>query len=309
MTREVLSVLSVVAGLLAVSPAFGQTVVFRSEIDLVNFGVTVTDRSGELVTDLTLEDFEIREDDGPQTISYFARGLDGELREMPMHLGLLFDTSGSMAADLELSRSAAIKFLNALPKAETMTLVDFDTEVRVGRYGQADFPRLVERIRMRKPDGWTAMYDALGVYLDGAAEQVGRKVLVLYTDGGDTRSSITFAEAVDLLKLSDVTVYSIGFLDHQRGSDGVAYRQRLTRLAGLTGGRAFFPSDTEALDEVYEQIRTEIESQYALGYFTTNTEMDGNWRDVEISLVRPDTGRFKIRSRQGYFAPYREPSR
>ena len=73
-----------------------------------------------------------------------------------------------MEADLKLSRSAAIKFLNTLPEAEDITLVDFDTEVRVARYGQRDFARLVERIRSRKPDGWTALYDALGVYLDGA---------------------------------------------------------------------------------------------------------------------------------------------
>lgn len=296
-------------GLMMAGLAHAQTVVFRAGIDLVNFGVTVTDRDGELVTDLSLEDFEIREVGEPQTITYFARGVGGDQDEMPLHLGLLFDTSGSMAQDLELSRSAAIKFLNALPSAETMTLVDFDTEVRVGRYGQPDFPRLVERIRMRKPDGWTAMYDALGVYLDGAAEQVGRKVLVLYTDGGDTRSSITFSDAVDLLKLSDVTVYAIGFLEHQRSSDRIAQRQRLARLANLTGGQAFFPSSTDALDDVYEQIREELEARYALGYLSDNLEMDGNWRNVEIVISRPDAKRFKLRSRQGYFAPYIEPSR
>ena len=75
-----------------------------------------------------------------------------------------------MDADIKLARSAAVKFLNTLTDAKDMTLVDFDTEVRVAKYGQQDFPRLVERIRARKPDGFTAMYDALGVYLDGAAE-------------------------------------------------------------------------------------------------------------------------------------------
>ena len=74
-----------------------------------------------------------------------------------------------MGADIKLARSAAIKFLNTLNDAKDITLVDFDTEVRVAKFGQQDFPRLVERIRTRKPDGFTAMYDALGVYLDGAA--------------------------------------------------------------------------------------------------------------------------------------------
>ena len=92
-----------------------------------------------------------------------------------------------------------------------MTLVDFDTEVRVGRYGQDDFPRLVERIRNRLPTGQTALYDALGVYLDGAFAQDGRKVLVIYTDGEDTRSRMRFGETADLVRASDVTVYAIGF--------------------------------------------------------------------------------------------------
>lgn len=288
--------------------AAAQAVVFRAGVDLVNFSVTVTNRDGELVTDLTREDFEVYDERRQQTITYFASGTSGEEADLPLHLGLLFDTSGSMSEDLELSRSAAVKFLNALPSAESMTLVDFDTEVRVARYGQADFPRLVERIRMRKPDGWTALYDALGVYLDGAESQVGKKVLILYTDGGDTRSSITFSEAVDLLKLSDVTVYAIGFLDHQGGRDRLAQRQRLTRFAGLTGGLVFFPSRAEVLDQVYEQIRQEIEAQYSLGYLPADLEMDGRWRDVEIRIVRPDAKHLKIRTRQGYFAPYREPT-
>ncbi len=305
MTRTILTIL---IGMLAGVSVHGQAVVFRSGIDLVNFGVTVTDRDGELVTDLTREDFEIYEDDELQAITYFSRGFERRDEEFPLQIGLLFDTSGSMAKDLELSRSAAIKFLNALPTAQTMTLVDFDTEVRVARYGQADFPRLVERIRLRKPEGWTALYDALGVYLDGAADQTGRKVMVLYTDGGDTRSSVTFADAVDMLRISDVTVYAIGFLEHQMRSDSIAYRQRLSRMSHLTGGVAFFPGSADGLDDVYDQIRAEIAERYALGYIASNTTMDGSWRKVTVKLVDRRHRRLKIRARQGYFAPYRAPA-
>src|SRR5688572_5363213 len=182
----------------ATSPASAQQPTFRAEIDLVNFGVTVTDRRGNHITDLTPADFEITEEGKKQTISFFARG-DQQESAPEMHVGLLFDTSGSMGQDIQLSRSAAVKFLNTLSDAEDMTLVDFDTEVRVARYGQQDFPRMVERIRGRKPDGWTALYDALGVYLDGAAEDEGRTVLLLYTDGGDTRSTIGFADLMTLI--------------------------------------------------------------------------------------------------------------
>ena len=135
--------------------------VFRTGVDLVTFGVTAVDRRGNLVTDLTQADFEIAEDGRPQTIEHFVRG-DADGAAVATHLGLMLDTSGSMEADLKLARSAAIKFLNLLPDARDITLVDFDTEVRVTRYPQRDFARLVERIRMRKSDGWTALYDALG---------------------------------------------------------------------------------------------------------------------------------------------------
>jgi Ca-activated chloride channel family protein len=159
---------------LAGALAAGQT--FRAGVDLVTLGVTVTDRSGAIVHGLGRGDFQVVEDGRPQIVVHFTAGIaeTAGVDPVPTHLGLLLDTSGSMEADLKLARSAAIKFLNTLPGAEDITLVDFDTEVRVTRYGQREFPRLVERIRGRKPDGWTALYDALGVYLDGDAAQDGR---------------------------------------------------------------------------------------------------------------------------------------
>ena len=119
--------------------------------------------------------------------------------------------------------------------------MDFDTEVRVARYGQHDFPRLVERIRKRKPDGNTALYDALGVYLDGSSSEEGRRTLVLYTDGGDTSSVMSYGDAQTLLRASDITLYAIGFLSHLSQSLQMDQRMKLRTLAELTGGLAFFP--------------------------------------------------------------------
>jgi Ca-activated chloride channel family protein len=273
---------------------------FRAEIDLVNFGVTVTDRRGNFLTDLTAADFDVLEDGKPQKVTFFARG-DQQDSAPELHLGLLFDTSGSMGQDIQLSRSAAIKFLNTLSDAEDMTLVDFDTEVRVARYGQLDFPRLVERIRSRKPDGWTALYDALGVYLDGAAEDEGRTILVLYTDGGDTRSTIGFGDLMTLIRASDVTVYAIGFLDNQSSSVRAEQRARLHQIADATGGEAFVPTAMKDVEAAYEKIVAQIRAQYHLGYTSTNAQRDGNWRKVEIKVRRPGV---RVQSRRGYFAPY-----
>jgi Ca-activated chloride channel family protein len=274
---------------------------FRAGVDLVTFGVTAVDRKGNLITDLTVDDFQIIEEGRPQTVRYFTRGgADGEGPEM--HLGLMLDTSASMEQDLRLARSAAIKFLNLLPEAQDITLVDFDTEVRVTRYPQRDFARLVERIRMRKSDGWTALYDALGVYLDGASTQDGRTLLVMYTDGADSRSKLRFDELMTLLRASQATVYAVGLVENtgrMRGEVSV----RLQQIVDATGGQAFFPTSLKDLDVSYEKVLAEIKAQYQLGYTSTNTAQDGLWRKVEIKVKRPDV---KVRTRKGYFAPYRE---
>jgi len=296
--------------LIAAAIAFGltrlgaQTPTFRTGIDLATFGVTVVDRKGEYLTNLSLEDFEILEDGQKQAIKYFARGTDLE-NGPEVHVGLLFDTSGSMTEDIKLSRSAAIKFLNTLSEAKDMTLVDFDTEVRVAKYGQKDFPRMVERIRGRKPDGETALYDAMGVYLDGASEDEGRKILVLYTDGGDTHSTISFGDLMTLIRASDVTVYSVGFLEHSRGR--IEERAHLMQIAEATGGQAFFPSTMKDIEASYDKVVAQIRAQYSLAYTSTNTKQDGAWRKVEIRITRPDLKGTKILARRGYFAPYQEP--
>lgn len=296
--------LLIVSALLALQPlTSAQQATFRAGTELVTFGVTVTDRRGNLITDLTADDFEVVEDNRPQTLKYFTRGTEtGEGPEL--HVGLLFDTSGSMGEDINLARTAAIKFLNTLSDARDITLVDFDTEVRMSKYGQQDFPRLVERIRNRKPDGFTAMYDALGLYLQNAELDDGRKILVLYTDGGDTRSTLSFADTMTLLRASDATVYAIGFIENQPGSVRSQQRLRLTQIAQETGGEAFFPLSMKQIDGAYDRIVSQIRAQYTLGYVSTNAAADGAWRKVDIAVRRPDLKDLRIQTRKGYFAPY-----
>lgn len=274
----------------------------RVGVDLVHFAVVVTDRQGTPIGGLTAEDFEIKERGRVQQVKFFAEG-DPE-DAPPLRLGFLLDTSGSMEMDIAEVRTAAIRFLNRTGQADDVTLVDFDTEVRVTRFAAHDYPRLIERIRMRKPGGYTAFYDALGVYLRGAAEQEGQKVLVVYTDGGDTRSSLRAGEVAELLKGSDITMYSLGYLQRQTSSARNAAQMELQRFSQLTGGQAFFPTSVKELDGVYEKIHNEISSRYLLGYVSTDDRRDGSWRPVEIRLKRPDLRQARLRTRPGYFAPY-----
>lgn len=281
---------------------------FRTGVDLVHFAVVVTDKDGAPITGLTSDDFELIEEGKRQTITYFAEGdpsAGARLGEaLPLHLGLALDTSGSMEQDIHEVRTAVVKFLNANDSAVDVTLVDFDTEVRISRYSASEYARLIERIRMRKPEGWTAFYDALGVYLHGAASQIGQKILLVYTDGGDTRSTLSYHELLDLLKASDVTMYAIGYLEQYTSSARNEQRIQLQRMAQLTGGQAFFPVSLKELEKIYDGIQREIAARYSLGFVSTDTRKDGAWRRVEVRLKRPDVKNAKVRTRPGYFAPY-----
>lgn len=285
-----------------------QEPLFTSRVDLVHLGVSVVDRDGEPVGGLNPSDFELYEDGERQEIQYFSLGLASDAETIPLHLGVLLDASGSMEREARFAQTAAIQFLNTLTYAVDMTVVDFDTEVRVGRYAKADFPRLVQRIRGSRTTGDTALYDALGVYLDGAFVQDGRKVLLLYTDGADTRSRTTLSDALDLVKASDVTIYAIGFQKHLPSHLRPVERMRLQQLTDVTGGRSFFPDDVDELDAIYEKIADELNGRYWLGYVSGNDRTDGTWREVEVKLdpSRSDLRRVEVRSREGYFAPYRD---
>jgi hypothetical protein len=148
---------------------------YKTNVDVAGFALTVVDKAGETVADLKADDFDVREDGVPQSVTYFATG-SGE-DTVPLHIGLLFDTSESMDRDLAFSRNAAIKFLKTFAKAVDFTVVEFADDVRAARFSQAEFPRLVERIRSSKAKGRTSLYDAVTVFLGSAYDQTGRKVL------------------------------------------------------------------------------------------------------------------------------------
>lgn len=301
MSRASFTLLMSVAAVVTVAAA-QQT--FRTQVDLVHFGVVVTDKQGVPITGLTAEDFEVKESGKPQAIRFFAAG-DPETAP-PLHIGFLLDSSGSMEDDIKDVRTAAIKFLNTMERAEDITLVDFDTEVRMARYASSDYARLIERIRGRKTDGYTALYDALGVYLSGTVDQTGQKILIMYTDGGDTRSTLSMSEVIDLLRASDVTVYVVGYLEHQLSSTRSALRMELSRFATMTGGLALFPISVKEVDKMYEKIQREITARYSLGYTSSDERMNGAWRDVDIRLKRPDLKGAKLRTRDGYFAAFKQ---
>jgi len=287
-------------GVVATLDAGQQT--FRTSADVVVLPVAVVGRGNTLVRGLTRDDFEVFEDGKRQTLTFFNEGAGGAA--LPLHLGLLLDTSSSMDRDLATASSAAIRFVNAVDEAVDVTFVDFATEVRVSRFSPPSYAHLFERMRSNKAEGSTALYDALALYLAAAGQQDGQKVLLLYSDGEDSTSSIGYGRVIEMLRLGDVMVYAIGYLDSLRGSRGAA-QLRLNDLAHQTGGEAFFPLDRKQLDEIYGKIEDEIASRYSLGFMSTNRARDGKWRKVEVRVTSPAGKGAKVRTRPGYFAPAR----
>jgi Ca-activated chloride channel family protein len=303
----VLAIAAIITAFVVAVPAQRESdsdpTLFRGHVDLVNVGVTVAGKKQQLVTDLSATDFAIYEDGRPQQIFAFA---PGSKTGPPLHVGVLLDVSGSQERDINFTQNAVIKFLRALPDAVDMTFIDFATDVHGGRYVQHDFSRLVERVRSLKAEGFTSLYDAIGVYLDEASEQDGRKVMVLYTDGGDTNSRLQLKDLMTLLKASDVTVYTIGALDNQPHMAQLEQRAILADIAEASGGTAFFPSSGKDLDKIYDQVLGEVRAQYTLGYLSTNDKSDGTWRKVDIKITRADANNLHVRARKGYYAPSRQ---
>lgn len=287
---------------LLATPLPARQQVFRATTDVVTLPVTVTAKGDTLVHGLLKDQFEVLEDGRPQTLTYFATGATPDV---PLHLGLLLDTSGSMQRDLPSATSAAIKFINTLDEARDVTFVDFATQVRVSRFSPGSYPHLFERIRSNTADGYTALYDALAMYLGAAEEQDGQKVLLLYTDGGDSRSETTFSRLVEMLRLSQVMVYVIGYVEHQTGTERALQTMRLNDIAHQTGGSTFYPGRKEDLEKIYARILDELNSRYTLGYVSTNSQKDGSFRKVHVKVRAPEVTGLKVRTRPGYFAPIR----
>jgi len=286
------------------SPRLAPGPVFPVGLEEVQVTFSVRNPKGGLVTTLTAEDFELTEDGRPQSIQLFARGIDegqdsAAAREaLTLDLGLLLDTSSSMLKELKLSQEAASRFLEAIPRARELYTIFFDEDIRVSRYDSENQQGLYDRIHAAKGGGNTALYDAIAVYLSRVQDGSGRKVLVLFTDGDDTRSALAATDLMKLVRSSRVTIYSIAF-GMYGGSASRALRPRafLEELARLTGGAVFTPRSSRDLAGIYDKILADLAAQYVMGYVSDNPARDGKFRKIKLRARGPG---LIVRHRTGY---------
>jgi Ca-activated chloride channel family protein len=286
----------------AVPGSAQQAPVFASETDVVKVTVTVFDAERELVTDLSREEFEILEDGVPQELLLFAQSYDpGQDDTLALDLGMLMDTSESMLDELAFSQAAAVRFLNAVPRARDLLTVFFDQDIRVSRYDSEHQQGLIRRIHEASGGGNTALYDAITVYLSRVYGAGGRQVMVLFSDGEDSISSVSMGQALEMVRSSNVTIYPIAF-GFGPGSRRRDFRARafLQQLAEITGGEMFVPSGPQKLRGIYDSILAQLEAQYVMGFKSSNPNADGRLRKLEVRVKREAV---ECRHRKRYYAP------
>jgi VWFA-related protein len=288
----------------------------KVDVDVVNVLASVRDKRGGLVGNLEKSDFTVVEDGKEQSIKYFSRDTD-----LPLTIGLLIDVSASQRNLIEIERSAATEFFTkVLRKKDEAFLISFGEESELLQ-DYTSSPRLLEEgmrgLRVSsgvggfgpgpvptagQPRG-TVLYDA--VYLaanEKLRTEVGRKVIVLITDGVDEGSRLTRDQAVEAAQKADAVIYSIDYSDptaYGPFGGGGGGEGELRRMSDATGGHVYKVDRKHPLDEVFQELQDEMRSQYAIGYTPTNDVKDGSYRKLDIRVSNKD---MKVQARKGYYA-------
>lgn len=257
-------------------------------VNRVVLWVTAYDKKGNLVKDLTRDDFTVLENGKEMNVLEFTR------EERPINLAMLIDTSGSMLDKIDAVHDAAGDFVDTLRDIDRALVIDFDDNVFLIQDLTDDREALRAALSSTEPIGATSLYDALHAAYRKVGAIEGRKAIVLLSDGEDTSSQFGYKRVLEEAKLNNALIYSIGV----GGSLGTA-TQVLDNFSEFTGGRAFFVKRADQLAEAYQRIADELGNQYYLTYSTDNQSFDGRWMKLQVESSRKDV---EIRARRGYFA-------
>ncbi len=253
--------------------------------------VTVLDRDGHPVENLTRDDFTVFEDDVEQEITHFSLN-----RDLPVRLGIVIDSSGSMTETMPTVQRVVMGFLRKLLRPSDRAYIEaFSDQPDLLAPFTADFDTLENALLALYPDRSTALWDSVIMGLFQFSGVRGRKAMVVLTDGEDTASTNSFEKVLDYAQRNSVTIYTIG-IDLPGGK--LVTRWQLSKLSEVTGGRAFFVSGDSDLDRIYEEIDQELRTQYVLAYTSSSTRPAGELREVEVEVDRP---KVKVRTLSGYY--------
>jgi VWFA-related protein len=295
------------------------TETLKVNVNVVQLFFNVKDKHGALIPNLTKEDFEVLEDGKPQTIKYFAADSN-----LPLTLGMLIDSSGSQRNVLDMEKEVGGAFLRQiLTDKDEAFVIDFNVDASLMQDYTRDVHRLqsaLNKVQINTgitsigpgmgggpvptaSQRGTVLYDA--VYLsahDMLAKEVGRKAMVLLTDGEDEGSQLKIQDAIEAAQKADAIVYVLLCADRGfYGGFGVGYtgEGEMRKLTEQTGGRVINVGNKfDKLRDAFDQIAAELRSQYNVGYTPTNAKLDGTYRKLEIKNKQS----YKVQARAGYYA-------
>jgi VWFA-related protein len=272
----------------------------RKRVDEVNVVFTATDGRGKFVKNLSQKDFTVLDNNRPpQSILDFQRATN-----LPLRVGLVVDSSGSVRSRMAFEQNSAIQFLKQVLREGTdrAFVIGFNAHSELMQDFTDSGAKLSNAVEHLHAGGGTALYDA--VYLASRDKllktkdtQPVRRAIVVLSDGEDNQSQMSLRQAIEMAQRADVIIYAISTDDSgliQRG-DGV-----LQQLADATGGRAFFPYKMSDITKAFTAIEEELRSQYSLAYKPADFAADGRYHSIEIIAQNK---KVHVRARPGYYAP------
>jgi Ca-activated chloride channel family protein len=278
------------------SEAVGEDEVVRVDSNLVIIPATVVDGRGRAVTDLKVEDFELRVDGEVKQIGDLSRAAT------PVQVALLFDNSASLSSAREFEKQAAVRFFQSVVRPiDRAAVYSVSTTATLSQPLTNDVGRLVRTVQnFGKPDGATALFDAVSQAADYMRALQGRKVLVIVSDGTDTVSDASFEDSVNKALRAECQVYVVQTrqVEDPNLHDTVS-EQRMYKLSEQTGGAVYVPQSVEDLDAVFTQISLDLSQQYLLSYYPQDERRDNFFRFIGLRVkTRPS---LRVRARKGFY--------
>jgi Ca-activated chloride channel homolog len=272
----------------------------REDAFEVRLNATVLDGSGRSVQTLDKDAFRVYEDGVPQTIASFRH------EDLPVSLGLLIDSSGSMYDKRVAVDKASVDFVKLSNPEDEEFLVDFSWEAFIDQDFTNNIDKLQQGLGYIKSSGGTAIYDALVASADYLAKNAKhpKQVLLVITDGEDNASSATLEQTIRRIQdLDGPVIYCVGLLfgeDTDKRESRHA-RRVLETLAEQTGGAAYFPKSVNQVDEIAAEVAQDIRTQYTISYHSTKSPLLGGYREIHVEAKGKTFGRLSVRTRTGYF--------
>lgn len=272
--------------------------VVRVSSNLVPVPASVFDARGSAVTDLKLEDFELKVDGQVKPISDLSRS------EAPVRMAMLFDNSGSLLASRDLEKQAAKRFFShVLRRVDQAAIYSVSTESYIAQTLTNDVRRLEQTIdSFGKPEGGTALFDAIVEAATYLRPYAGRKIIVIVSDGSDTISRLDFETTMKRVLREDCEVYVVqtGLYENANIQD-LAAKKRMEAITDMTGGALHIPKEPGDLESAFVEIAADLAQQYVLSYYAAEERRDGQYHTLSLT-VKTRKGQ-RVRSRRGFYAP------